>query len=241
MACSHKHRRLRKAVLPAAFGFMYIDTALNIYLGSWEEGMYMGLKHRNRSGYYLLYLFMTGLLLGILFVNFRHDIWMQEDGLLNASMMKQLQTMQFDGNYLFGCIVKHRIASVLIISMLASTMIGLPIVCGYVCYLGVGAGCLLSVAVIRYGIRGLFFIAAGMFPQSLLLIPGYFLIFGWGMDCNRGLYGKTDVLEGRYPPGRQFLFKMGLKLLGILLILLAGCAVESYVNPKIIHFILKIL
>lgn len=220
---------------------MYIGTALNIYLGSWKEGMYMGWKQRNKSGWYLLYLFMTGLFLGILFVNFRHDIWIQEDGLLNASMMKRLETVQFDGNYLFGYIVKYRISSVLIISLLASTMIGLPVVCGYVCYLGASAGCLLSVAVIRYGIRGLFFIAASLFPQGLLLIPGYFLIFGWGMDCNRSLYGKTDGLEGRYLIGRKFILRKGISFLGIIAIFITGCVVESYVNPKIVHFILKIL
>lgn len=200
----------------------------------------MTTRQMNKSGYYLLYLFMTGLFLGILLVNIRHDIWVKEDGLLNAAMIKQLQNSEFDGNYLFGYIVRSRISTILIISMLASTMIGLPIVCGYVCYLGASAGCLLSIAVIRYGIRGLFFMAASIFPQGFLLIPGYFLLFRWGLDCNRSLYGKIDGLEGRYLIGKQFMITKGIKLVGILVIVILGCLIESYVNPKILQFFLKI-
>ncbi len=197
-------------------------------------------RQGNRNGYYLLYLFMTGLFLGILLVNIRHDVWMKEDGLLNAAMIRQLRNSEFDGNYLFGCIVRSRISTILVIGMLASTMIGLPIVCGYVCYLGASAGCILSIAVIRYGVRGLFFMAAGIFPQGLLLIPGYFLLFQWGIDCNRSLYGRIDGLEGRYLVGRQFLMAKGVKLLGILFIILFGCVLESYVNPEVLQYVLKI-
>lgn len=197
-------------------------------------------RQMNKGGYYLLYLFMIGLFLGILLVNIRYDIWTGEDGLLNAEMMKRLQNSELNGNYLFGYIVKHRVSTVLVIGMLASTMIGLPIVCGYVCYLGISAGCILTVAVVRYGIRGLFFMAASIFPQGFLLIPGYFLLLQWGLDCHRELYGRVGGLDGRYLAGSQFIVRKGMKLLGILLIIISGCVVESYVNPKIVHFILKI-
>ncbi|MCM1387248.1 MAG: stage II sporulation protein M [Bacillus sp. (in: Bacteria)] len=201
----------------------------------------MSLKQMNKSGYYLLYVFMIGLFLGILLVNIKYDVWMQDDGLLNVAMLRKLQGSELDGGYLFGYIMKHRVFTILIIGMLAFTIIGLPIVCGYVCYLGISAGCILSIAVIRYGIRGLFFVAAGIFPQAVLLIPGYFLLFRWGIDCNRKLYKRNDGLEGRYLVGGQFILKKGIGLAGILIIVILGCILESYVNPKIIHFILKIL
>ena len=200
----------------------------------------MMIRQGNRNGYYLLYLFMTGLFLGILLVNIRHDIWISEDGLLNTAMIRQLQNSEFDGNYLFGYIVRNRISTILVISMLASTIIGLPIVCGYVCYLGASAGCILSIAVIRYGVRGLFLVAAGLFPQGLLLIPGYFLLFRWGLDCNKSLFGKIHGLDGRYLVGRQFAASKAIKLAGILLLIVFGCVLESYVNPEILQFVLKI-
>ena len=122
-------------------------------------------RQMNKGGYYLLYLFMIGLFLGILLVNIRYDIWTGEDGLL---------------------------------------------------------------------------MAASIFPQGFLLIPGYFLLLQWGLDCHRELYGRVDGLDGRYLAGSQFIVRKGMKLLGILLIIISGCVVESYVNPKIVHFILKI-
>lgn len=195
---------------------------------------------RDRNSYYLLYLFMTGLFLGILLVNIRHDVWIKDDGLLNAVMMKRLQSSELNGNYLFGYIVKHRVFAILTIGILASTVIGLPAICGYVCYLGVSAGCILSVAVVRYGIRGLLFMAASIFPQGLVLIPGYVFLFIWSIDCNRRLYGKFNMPEERYLAGRQFVLKKGMKLLGILIIIVSGCAIESYVNPKILTYVIKI-
>ncbi|MDE6662751.1 MAG: stage II sporulation protein M [Lachnospiraceae bacterium] len=199
----------------------------------------MLLKQTNKTGYYLLYLFMLGLFLGIVFVNIKHDVWIKDDGLLSSAMMKQLQSSEPDGSYLFGYIVKHRVSVILIVSMLASTIIGLPIVCAYVCYLGVSAGCMLSVAVIRYGARGLFFMAAAIFPQGFLLIPAYFLLFIWSLDCNRSLYGRVDGLDGRYFVGKQFILSRGVQLLGIVVLVIMGCVVESYVNNQIVHFVLR--
>ena len=197
-------------------------------------------RYANKTGYYLLYLFMLGLFLGILLVNIRHDVWIKDDGLLNIEMMKQLKNSELNSSYLLGYIVKHRISVILTVSMLASTVIGLPIVCAYVCYLGASAGCMLSVAVIRYGIRGVFFIAASIFPQGLLLIPAYFLLFIWSLDCNRSLYANIDGMQGRYFLGRQFLLRKGIKLIGILILVFLGCVVESYVNSQILHFVFKI-
>lgn len=218
----------------------YISVKLEITHNSWKEGMNMLSKQTNKSGYYLLYLFMIGLFLGILFVNIRHDVWIKDDGLLNVEMMNQLKSSEPDGDYLFGYIIKHRVAAILIVSVLSSTVIGLPILCAYICYLGASAGCMLSVAVIRYGIRGLLFVAASIFPQALFLIPAYILLFIWSLDCNRSLYTGIDGLQGRYFLGKQFILRKGIRLLGILMLVILGCIVESYVNSQVIQFVLKI-
>ena len=222
-----------------SFETTYISVKSEISHDSWKEGMNMLSKQTNKTGYHLLYLFMLGLVLGILFVNIRHDVWIKDDGLLNAEMMKQLKSTEPDGSYLFGYIVRHRVSVILIVSMLASTFIGLPVVCAYVCYLGASAGCMLSVAVIRYGVRGLFFMAASIFPHGLLLIPAYLMLFIWSLDCNRNLYTSIDGVQGRYFLGKQFILSKVLRLLGILLLVIIGCLVESYVNSQIVHFVLK--
>lgn len=193
-----------------------------------------------RNGYYVIYLFTIGLFLGILIVNIGYDTWIGEGSLLGTDMISRLKNSIPDGNGLFGYVLKHRLFTVCLLGLLATTMIGLPVVCGYVCYMGLSAGCLLSVAVIRYGIRGLFLMAAGIFPQALLLIPGYAALFLWAIDINRMLYVRGDA-QGYYGGyGKRRYLKKGMQMVGILAVVLIGCLLESYMNPQILQYVLKI-
>lgn len=186
---------------------------------------------------------MAGLFLGILAVNLGHDLWITEEGLLNYGMLEQLKNSIPEGSGLFPYVTKRRMMAVCVIGVLSTTMAGVVAVCGYIFYLGLTAGCLLSVAVIRYGIRGLLLAISGLMPQGLLLAPGYLMLFCWGMELNRLLYG-----QGSYPyqgmirtlQGGIWVKKIA-QILAIALVVIIGCVIESYVNPKLLHFILNIL
>lgn len=193
-----------------------------------------------KNCYYVIYLFMIGLFLGILIVNVGYDTWIREGSLLGTDMIARLKNSTPDGGGLFGYIVKHRLFTVCMLGVLSTTMIGLPAVCGYICYVGLSAGCLLSVAVIRYGIRGLLLIAAGVLPQGILLIPAYIALFVWAVSVNRMLYSKNPYKEAYIRYSKQIYLKKGLQIIGIAAVVIIGCLLESYVNPKVLHFILKI-
>ena len=193
-----------------------------------------------KNSYYIVSLFTIGLILGILIVNLGYDTWIGEGSLLGTDMIVRLKNSIPDGNGLFGYVLKHRMFTVCLLGLLATTMIGMPIVCAYVCYMGLSAGCLLSVAVIRYGIRGLFLMVAGIFPQGIILIPGYVALFLWAVGVNRMLYahGMGREYYGGY--GKQSYLKKGIQIAGIIAVVLLGCVLESYVNPKILQYVLKI-
>lgn len=193
-----------------------------------------------KNCYYVIYLFMIGLFLGILIVNVGYDTWIREGSLLGTDMIARLKSSTPDGGGLFGYIVKHRLFTVCMLGVLSTTMIGLPAVCGYICYVGLSAGCLLSVAVIRYGIRGLLLIAAGVIPQGILLIPAYIALFVWAVSVNRMLYSKNPYKEAYIRYSKQIYLKKGMQIVGIAAVVIIGCLLESYVNPKVLHFILKI-
>lgn len=193
-----------------------------------------------KNCYYVIYLFMIGLFLGILIVNVGYDTWIREGSLLGTDMIARLKNSTPDGGGLFGYIVKHRLFTVCMLGVLSTTMIGLPAVCGYICYVGLSAGCLLSVAVIRYGIRGLLLIAAGVLPQGILLIPAYIALFVWAVSVNRMLYSKNPYKEVYMRYSKQIYLKKGIQIVGIAAVVIIGCLLESYVNPKVLHFILKI-
>lgn len=205
-----------------------------------EEGSTVQQQSPAKNCYYVVYLFMIGLFLGILIVNVGYDTWIREGSLLGTDMIAHLKNSMPDAGGLFGYIVKYRLFTVCMLSLLATTMIGLAAVCGYVCYIGLSAGCLLSVAVIRYGIRGLFLMAAGIMPQGLLLIPAYMALFVWAVGVNRMLYARNPYKEAYFRYSRQLYLKKGAQMIGIVAVVIIGCLIESYVNPKLLHFILKI-
>ncbi len=205
-----------------------------------KEGIALHNQSFTKICYYMLYLFMLGLFIGILIVNMGHDTWIRESGLLGSDMLEKLETSTLDSGKLFGYILKHRLFTLCMLTLLATTMFGITVLCIYICYMGLTAGCLLSVAVIRYGIRGLIFIAAGIFPQGILLIPGYAALFLWAVGINRVLYAKGTYLDGFERYSKQFYLKKGIQIMGIMIVVIMGCLLESYVNPKILHLVLNI-
>lgn len=197
-------------------------------------------QFRIRNGYHMAYLFMIGLFIGILIVNLGHETWVRDGSLFGSEMMNRLKNSRPEGAGLVGYILRHRLFAVCILSLAATTVVGMPVLCGYICYTGLAAGCLLSVAVIRYGIRGLLFMAAMIFPQVLLLAPAYILLFLWAANVNTILYAPRTQMEGYERFSRQFYIKKGMQMIGITAIAIMGCLLESYVNPKIMQLVLKI-
>ena len=193
-----------------------------------------------KNVYYVIYLFMIGLFLGILIVNLGYDGWIKDGGLLGTDMIVRLKNSVPDSSGLLGYVMKHRLFTVCMLGLLATTIIGMPAVCAYICYIGLSAGCLLSVAVIRYGIRGLLLMAAGVLPQGIFLIPAYIALFVWAVSVNRMLYSRNPYKEHYMRYSRQIYAQKGLQIAGIVVVVIIGCLLESYVNPKLLHFILTI-
>jgi stage II sporulation protein M len=188
----------------------------------------------------MLYLFVLGLFVGILVVNVGHDMWVSNSSLLESEMLAKIEASTPESGSLFLYILKHRLFTLCMLSLLATTVFGISVMCCYICYMGLAAGCLLSVASARYGIKGLVLITAGIFPQGIFFIPGYIALCLWVYGVNRRLYAKNTFQGDPDRYSRQFYLKKGLQMLGILILFLAGCLIESYVNPKILHLALKI-
>ena len=193
-----------------------------------------------KNGYHMAYLFMIGLFMGILLVNLGHETWIKNGSLLGTEMMSRLKSSRPAGESMVGYILRHRLSTGCLLCLVSTTLIGMPFLCAYICYMGLSAGCLLSVAVVRYGIRGLLFMAAVLFPQALLLVPAYILLFFWASDVNRTLHAWGSQLEGYERYSSRFYLRKGIQIVGIMAVVIMGCLLESYVNPNVLHFVLKI-
>lgn len=197
-------------------------------------------QFRIKNGYHMTYLFMIGFFTGILIVNLGHETWVSNGGLLGADMISRLKNSRPEGESLVGYILRHRLSAVCILGLVSTTIVGMPVLGAYICYTGLAAGCLLSVAVVRYGIRGLLFMAGVLFPQAVLLIPAYIGLFLWAADVNQMLYAPRTQLEGLERYSHHFYLKKCVQMVGIAAVVIIGCLLESYVNPGIMHFVLKI-
>lgn len=197
-------------------------------------------QFRIKNGYHMTYLFMIGLFAGILIVNFGHETWISNGDLLGTEMMGRLKHSRPEGASLVGYILRHRLSTVCILGLVSTSIVGMPVLCAYICYTGLAAGCLLSVAVVRYGIRGLLFMAGVLFPQAILLIPAYIGLFLWMADVNQTLYAPRTQLESYERFSHHFYLRKCTQMAGIAAVVIIGCLVESYVNPNIMHFVLKI-
>lgn len=101
---------------------------------------------------------------------------------------------------------------------------------------GFSVGFMLSTAIAKYGMKGIFLVLGSLFPQYLFYFPVYILC------CYLASYLRQRMRQDRIGNGsdRGYIYGAWLTAaVGILLIFLAGVFLESYVNPTILKKILK--
>lgn len=185
------------------------------------------------------YIFLVGLVAGILTMNFGKSILLEDTGLLDENTLRQLSSVNLGGSALFAFVVRKRMLVFVMFAVAATTYLGVA-----VCFIGAGwygfsAGVFLAAGVLRYGMKGLLLALAATLPQYLIYIPAIYGLLLWCEKTCRMIYGKnyyqdkdakTPALTGRV-----------LSLLVLAAVMLAGCALESFVNPPILRGFLKLL
>ena len=140
----------------------------------------------------------------------------------------------------FLYVLKERIGMVFLLCILATTYIGIYAVSFFALWMGAMAGVFLSVASIRYGLKGIALIAAGILPQYLLLVPACVMLMNWCYQLSMALYHPERAADLRYGTKKQYLMRKAAQLLLILGAVMVGSAIESYINPMLLSAFLKI-
>ena len=187
-----------------------------------------------------LYLFFGGFLIGIFILNIWRDAFLQEMELLNAASLSRLRYMQIDGGTFFLYVLRERMGTVAVLCLLATTYLGTLAVSAYALGMGAMAGVVLSVASIRYGIKGILLILVSILPQYLLLVPACIMLMEWCYRLCTALYHPERSRDAVYGMRRQYLFRKAVQLLIIVGILLVGSVIESYIHPMLLSGFLKI-
>ena len=192
---------------------------------------------RERFSYGMV--FLVGLTAGILTMNFGKSILLENTGLLDEEMLRQMESAFPDSNALFAFVLRKRLMLMVFMVLAATTYLGMAACVAVGLWYGFATGAFLAAALMRYGFKGILLVAAGVLPQYLLYAPALYALLVWCdktcrmIYCKGYCYGentKTPILLGRVLP-----------LVIILVGLLVGCFLEAYVNPGILRGFLNIL
>lgn len=187
-----------------------------------------------------LYLFMGGFILGTLAMNIWKADFMSDMELLGAASISRLKYLKVDNGALLVYVLKERLGVLAVLGLLAATGVGGIAAALYAAWMGMTAGLFLSVSVIRYGLKGILLILAGILPQCLLLIPAYLMFMSWCFGDGRKLYHlRKDYGQLLNKGGGYYAGKL-IRLLVIIGVVIIGSIIESYVNPILLNMVLKI-
>lgn len=183
-------------------------------------------------------IFMAGVLLGIALMNFGKNVLLENTGLLDETTLYHMRYMTVDGKALFVYSLGQRFLLVAAVTVLATTYLGLAVICVVTGWYGLLMGMFFSAGILRYGVKGILFAFVGMFPQYLFYIPAFLSLMLWceGL-CREICFHKGAPIQGE---GRAGIWTRLLRFLAILLAVFLGCLLESYVNPVLMTALLKI-
>lgn len=199
------------------------------------------LKNRAKTGASRWLLpFLIGFVSGVLLWNFGGKSMTEESGILDEYTLGKISSMELNHNAFFFYVLQKRIGTIWLLAMVSSTFAGIYLLYAYVVWLGFSGGALLSVAVIRYGVKGVLLMVISCLPQYFLYLPALLLILGMGYSFCVKLYYPARV-DGYLGMGRkQLLVRYFLLLVLIHLVVIIGAILESYVNPSFVTRLLQI-
>lgn len=183
-------------------------------------------------------IFLTGLLSGILMMSFGKSILLENTGLLDEYTLYHMKYMTVDSSALFYYVLRLRLETAVILAVLATTYLGLVVCVGATFWYGMSAGAFLAAVVLRYGLKGMLFVFAGIMPQYFVYVPVFVALLLWCEKLNRSIYFKSSLLTGgdNSVSWAKRLMQLVLILCGLIL----GCLLESFANPGFLEKILKI-
>lgn len=141
--------------------------------------------------------------------------------LFDKNSLEVLREQTVDSGRLFFVVLKSRLAMIASIFLLATTVLGNTYIYMCVVWYGAASGLFLTIVLLRYGMKGVLLLWAGLFPHYLVYVPAVIL----SMRINRD---RREV-DGRFC--MQFVM--------ISFVVITGCLLECYVNPYVITKILR--
>lgn len=182
------------------------------------SGRYIPVSTGIRADDRYLVCFFIGLMAGTVIANFWYSSFENEAvyylGLLDRS--RSVSGQESIG--LFAAVVRQRLIEIFIAWLIGMTAYAVILYCLLTAGLGFSMGFVMSVITVQKGLMGLPFFFMTVMPQWLCYLPLWVLILYWGVQ-----------------KGKRFRVAA---LIFILLFSVAGSALETWINPIFLKYVL---
>lgn len=200
---------------------------------------------KTRQSRLLLGIVALGFLLGLVLMNTGKKVLLENTGLLSENLLYTVKYAPVDSNAFFLYVLQKRLGCALILAVLSTTWLGLAAVWTCAAWLGISFGMLVMAALLRYGLKGILLIAVGIFPQALVYFPVSILLLRWSYEFCMTIYFPdkiqgSSILHGENGGKYALLRNKGITFIMLLGVVIIGCILESYVNPKLVFNLLQI-
>lgn len=180
---------------------------------------FQNLKKKELS---LLSTFVISLVITMLLCVVYKSERMVQTEVLSPDALSLIKVQSFNKGALFLYIIQRRIWIIPFIFLFSTTYLAGPMVYGIIVWYGNALGGVLSLVILRYGIKGILFLILCSLPQYIFYLPAWVIAL------------RLSVTE-RVADRRFFL-----QLFVLEMVIFIGCFCEKYMNPLILPKIIKI-
>lgn len=177
--------------------------------------------------------FFCAFLLGILLANLCGRETLGEYGIFNTYFLKQFEYAGVRHTELLLYILRQRLPSVVLLFLFGVTEYWYAVNLLFLLWNGGTLGFLIVSAISNLGIRGLFLAIAALLPQYILYVWCYLIL----LRSQSRLHGQMRSEGSRTEGGMTACLISGVAAIPILLL---GIAAETYLNPYLIKYIIKL-
>lgn len=188
----------------------------------------------------LLYTLFFGFFAGVLGMILKQESLLYRTGFLDSYTLGPVKYLEPDIRELLLHILMRRLGMAALLIILSTTYLGCVAAYCYQIWSGMALGILTAGGMIRYHFKGILLVLGSLLPQQLILIPAFLMLSVKCCALCRILYSPEMAGGFREKDKKRFLLKKGLRMIGGILLIGAGCFVEAYMNPKILKYILKL-
>lgn len=197
------------------------------------------LSGRNRNCFLFL---VGGLFFGIFYAIFLAGDYLQNVGFVSDYFQVRYLQEEMDTDAFLPYLVKGRGFSFFLLWIMGSSFLGSILIYAVLCWIGFSVGIYLAAATMKFGIAGVGFSLAAVFPQVIFYIPSYGLVLWQAYAINRkragmAVFNRNDYFANR--GNRELVFRYCVVLVAGILLLFLGILTESYINPVILKKLLE--